>query len=617
MTETDLATARTLWRRRRQMIAVLRIAWRIVVAVLRGLRRGLRLWWRWVRARELDAAVKAASAAGAGPGSGLAGITADRYQRRHRRIRAGVSAAVLITVSVALLVVLLTFGVLLVGSVATLPTLAGTAGVARAGRKDGERVLTGPRKPGKVNQDKLTIALRDAGIIGKTANVTFKLPITKEVGAWSSVVDLPPGDKASDAVKRTEGLASALSIDESQLALARVRGPGGHAGRLSIWASETDPWATAPTPWPLANAERWDLWADDYTPAPFPFAVTARGTVVSARWLWSSMLIGSLPRMGKSAAGRIPVASALLNPYVDFELGDGKGGGDWDDLLDLVSRAVLGDDKPERAAFADLLESLVAEMRGRYRLLRSLPKDLRPEPKLNRILAEEHGMRAKLILIDEIQQYLVKSEQRTRIIDALATLLKVGPAIGYSVLVMTQKPDDVSLPPEIRDIFPGRFALRNANRDASDMVLGRGTGAPDTSKLRESDKGVGVPWGTGDDPSMPTTGQFARTYMIDGPMFRRIVARGIDLRRAAGAMPAAPEPATADRVVALVRAAGGKLPTRGILVGLGRLADDATDGEVRAAGVKLADELRPHGMRPVDLREGPKVVSGYRLDGPD
>jgi hypothetical protein len=48
-------------------------------------------------------------------------------------------------------------------------------------------------------------------------------------------------------IKNREALASALAVDEVQLILERVRGTGGHAGRVSMWVADADLPTTART----------------------------------------------------------------------------------------------------------------------------------------------------------------------------------------------------------------------------------------------------------------------------------------------------------------------------------------------------------------------------------
>ena len=106
----------------------------------------------------------------------------------------------------------------------------------------------------------------------------------------------------TDVVKNREALASALAVDELQLSVERVRGNGGHAGRVAMWVADQDPYATPPVRTPLLAVERWDAWR------PVPFGRDARDRRVDLPLVWTSVLIGAIPRQGKTMAARLAAA---------------------------------------------------------------------------------------------------------------------------------------------------------------------------------------------------------------------------------------------------------------------------------------------------------------------
>lgn len=56
-------------------------------------------------------------------------------------------------------------------------------------------------------------------------------------------------------IKNREARASALAVDEVQLIVERVRGDGGHAGRVAMWVAGADPYAKASPPTPSLTVE--------------------------------------------------------------------------------------------------------------------------------------------------------------------------------------------------------------------------------------------------------------------------------------------------------------------------------------------------------------------------
>lgn len=68
----------------------------------------------------------------------------------------------------------------------------------------------------------------------------------------------------------------------------------------------------------------WDLWQ------PVPFRTTARGATVNMPLVWTSLLIGAIPRQGKTFVARLPLtAAAALAPRVRLIIADVKGGKDF------------------------------------------------------------------------------------------------------------------------------------------------------------------------------------------------------------------------------------------------------------------------------------------------
>lgn len=83
------------------------------------------------------------------------------------------------------------------------------------------------------------------------------------------------------------------------LAVERVRGNGGHAGRVSTWVTDSDPYTTPPLRTPLLAVQRWDAWL------PVPFGRDARDRRVDLPLVWKSLLVGAMPRQGKTFAARL------------------------------------------------------------------------------------------------------------------------------------------------------------------------------------------------------------------------------------------------------------------------------------------------------------------------
>jgi S-DNA-T family DNA segregation ATPase FtsK/SpoIIIE len=139
----------------------------------------------------------------------------------------------------------------------------------------------------------LVDAFRDAKLIGKDETLRLVERASRVGAGWAITIDLPATRKATDVVKNREALASALAVDEVQLLVERVRGNGGHAGRVAMWVADADPYATPPLRTPLLDVACWDAWR------PVPFGRDARDRRISLPLVWTSLLVGAVPRRAR------------------------------------------------------------------------------------------------------------------------------------------------------------------------------------------------------------------------------------------------------------------------------------------------------------------------------
>ncbi|MGH3783700.1 MAG: cell division protein FtsK, partial [Pseudonocardiaceae bacterium] len=217
--------------------------WRFVGAAGRGTVLAVRGWRRWVTVHDYREAAEQSEK------------LADKYVeiRELTLLRWRVTGAVVGTSMAGGAVADMLYGHL----VLWITGLIGAAVLAITGRrKDGSpgrrAVLAGPRSlTWTMDPQILVDAFRDAKLIGKDETLRLVQRANRVGAGWSITVDLPATRKATDVIKNREALASALAVDEVQLLVERVRGDGGHAGRVAMWVADTDPYATPPTRTPL------------------------------------------------------------------------------------------------------------------------------------------------------------------------------------------------------------------------------------------------------------------------------------------------------------------------------------------------------------------------------
>jgi S-DNA-T family DNA segregation ATPase FtsK/SpoIIIE len=573
---------------------------RLAAFAPRGLGRGIAALWRWIF--EVDARPLEHQAVVQGDVNAYLTLMQKRGDRTRNRlaVAGGLAGCALVALLVA-------------GSVwGWLPNVALAVAVGVAGwfGRPKDRPLidhaVGATPTRKLTPDLLVHSFKAAGLCKDTDPITFPAPVCRDGRGWLAVIDLPYGTKASTAVKRREDIAAALDIDEVQVHLSRVRGRDGSARRVVLWVADQDPYAETPPVTPLASMESVDFWK------PIPFGLDARTRLVAMLIVWSSLLIASIPRMGKTTAARQVVAGGALDPFVRLIVFDGKGGKDWQPFEQVAHRYGSGVRDAVVVHLRDCLAELVTDMNRRYETLRGLPHDLCPEGRLTPAIARNRTLDMPLVLvaIDEVQRYLEHPELGRAICDLLIELVKVGPAAGIMLVLATQRPDAKTLPEGLRGQVGIRFAMKVMNWQSSDTILGAGAYPElDASKFLRSHKGVGILLGADDNELAEAGGQVVRTYRMDLPSLQTILDRARELRIKAGTLTgvaAGEEPITEqsaprllDDVAEVFGAGETRLWSETIVARLAERNPAHYDGWTPT---DLANALRPYGISTAQMR---------------
>ncbi|WP_081481167.1 cell division protein FtsK [Saccharomonospora azurea] len=518
-------------------VAVLRSPWRYLRAVVRGVLAAFRWWRKWITVRDYREAAEEAQK------------LADRFTeiRELTLFRWKVTGAVIVALAMAVVVITVVHG----SSPIWTAAFVASAALAWLGRKkDGspgrKPTLAGPRTlTWTMDLQVLVDAFRDAKLIGKDETLRLVERATRVGDGWAVAVDLPATRKAADVIKHREALASALAVDEIQLIVERVRGNGGHAGRVSMWVADEDPYAAPPQRTPLLGASHWDAWR------PVPFGVDARGRRIDLPLVWTSLLVGAIPRQGKTFATRLAAAGLILDAHTRLYVADFKAGKDWMAAEQVAHRFLSGDEPSDVLMLKDWLVELVAEVQGRYRRMRELDDATCPESKLTPAMSRDPSldMPVTALVIDEVQ---VPLEDRTPVEvqgrkmtageyvgELLTWLAKKAPAAGVVLILATQRPDSKTIPSGLRAVLGTRFALRVMDWRDSNIVLGEqmNTRGYDSSRLLPSHKGVGILRPDGEtDTGADAVAVTVRTYYMPGEDWQEICHRGRALREAAGTL---------------------------------------------------------------------------------
>ncbi len=356
--------------------------------------------------------------------------------------------------------------------------------------------------------------------------ISFPAPITRDGPGWRADVDLPYGVTAGEVIERRDKLASGLGRPlgcvwpESHHEV--------HPARLMLWVGDNDMASARQPSWPLARSEKVDLFQ------PFPFGTDPRGRTVTADLIYTNVLIGSLPGAGKTFALRVPLLAAALDPRAQMWIFELKGTGDLDPLAHVAARYASGadDEQIEQALFA--LRDLRKECSVRAARIKQLPKNLCPENKVTPELASKKslGLHPLVVAIDECQELFTHKEFGKEAGKLAEKIIKLGRALGITLLLATQRPDKDSLPTGVSANVGTRFCLRVIGHTENDMVLGSGMHKKGirATTFTKRDRGLGYLVGAGDDP------QIVKTFYIDGPAAERICTRARAAREQAGTL---------------------------------------------------------------------------------
>jgi S-DNA-T family DNA segregation ATPase FtsK/SpoIIIE len=383
----------------------------------------------------------------------------------------------------------------------------------------------------KLTSDNVVHALSVLGIAGinqalakNPDAIGFTAPIQRDGPGWRADVDLPPGVTVAEVIERRPKLASGLGRP-----LGCVWPEGNaevHPGRMVLWVGDEDMSKTRQPVWPLRKAGSVDLFK------PQPFGTDQRGRWVDVTLMFVSMVIGAVPRMGKTFTLRELLLIAGMDPRAELHAYDLKGTGDLSPLAPISYRYRAGDEPNDVAYAVADLRALSTELRRRAKVIRELPKDLCPENKVTPELADKKslGLHPIVIGVDECQKWFEHAEYGPEIEEICTDLVKRGPALGIVIILATQRPDAKSIPTAISDNAVIRFCLKVTGQQANDMVLGTSAyrNGVKATAFSFRDKGIGILLGEGDEP------RTTRGVYIDGPTAEQFAARARAARVAAG-----------------------------------------------------------------------------------
>jgi DNA segregation ATPase FtsK/SpoIIIE, S-DNA-T family len=398
------------------------------------------------------------------------------------------------------------------------------------------RAVVVPKAP-KLTSDQVVTAMGALGIAAinqalakrPDASDWFVSPIHRDGPGWRADIDLPLGVIAGDVVKERARLASAL---RRKLGCVWPDGdPTAHEGRLVLWVGDRDlaEIRGKGLGWSLARSGAHDLFK------PVPYGADPRGRPVAVPLIQHNVLIGSLPGQGKTGVVVVLACGVALDPLAELWIHELKGSGDLDALERVCHRFVSGIDDESIAYAATSLTLLREEVVRRTAALKQLPRDLCPDKRVTREIAERRqlGLHPLVCVIDECQNLFAHPVHGTQAGVDAEFIIKIGRAFGVILVLATQRPDKDSLPTGVSGNVSIRVCLKVAGQVENDMILGTGAykrGLNAALFRPEIDAGIGYLLGA---TSVPTV---ACAAYLDVAARERVAARARALRERAGTL---------------------------------------------------------------------------------
>lgn len=349
-------------------------------------------------------------------------------------------------------------------------------------------------------------------------------------------LELPPGVPATFVIGKREAFAAAIRRELGCVFLTvGVR----HPGHLVVYVSDQPMNKQEQTPWPLMRGPKVDIFE------PQPMCTDQRGEWVPMTFAYSSMVVGAVPRMGKTFLLRQALVVCALDPRVRICALDGKGTGDLGPLHPVAHFYSRGRRPEEIERVRELVRELRADLVRRSDFLDSLSEDECPESKVTSELASRYPRQlAPVVLgIDETQSYFEYGDDknkehkaiRAELAAGIAELVKLGPALGIIVFLASQNVTKDTIPRPISTNVIIRACLKIGDQTANDQVMGTSSYSKgiDATQFDFEDKGVMFLAADGARP------QIVRScFGLDAKAAKEVIARARVLRQAAGTLPA-------------------------------------------------------------------------------
>lgn len=422
-------------------------------------------------------------------------------------------------------------------------------------------------------------------------------------------LELPPAVTASWVMDQRENFAGALRREIGTVWPARgVR----HPSHLSLFVSDQPMSQASQAPWPLRNGGKVDLFE------PQKGFTDQRGHWVEVTLAYASVVIGAVPRMGKTFIVRELLLVAGFDVRARVAALDGKGTGDFAPLRPFLDFYSTGDEPEEYDRVLAYLRKLKAEMRRRAGVIRGLPFERCPGNKVTSDLANDRslGLEPIVLGIDETQIYFEDAPKliREECAAIVTDLVKRGPALGIIVILATQSVTKDTIPTGISNNAVIRICLKMEGFQQNDRVLGTGAykRGIDAQMFDIDDKGIAYLKAEGSDPRIVRS-----VFGLDAVEAGRLAEVARQMRIAAGRLTGEAAGDAPAPVLDAVADCSRELIARGRdAAHLAELVDwlaGSQDGYAALGVDELGRRLRERGVEPTQVKRVGQNRTGVRL----
>jgi S-DNA-T family DNA segregation ATPase FtsK/SpoIIIE len=467
--------------------------------------------------------------------------------------------------------------------------------VALAAWREGRRVGTAPRwlvsdaeraeTDSEISPDLLAAALAHVKIPTLTkflkagGRLEFVVQPREQGGGTYTQIRLPLGVMAAELLSSVKVELLAGNLGRHRHECWPQRQPDADARVLDLWVADKGTMDKPAPPWPLLFDGEFDVFRDR-----LPWGVTMRSEQVSVGMLQKHWLVGATSKQGKTTTVRLLFLGLSLDPTVELHIADLKGDGDWAMFKPRAVTLIEGSAREDTEATCAMLEWAVAEMRRRYDaksregIVGNITREISRR--------KDSGFHPIWLIVDECQVLYAEehpiggTKDDARAWRAAKRLHDQARAVNIHLMQATQRPDNRTLPVQVREGAHVRAALNVPNEEAAKMILADAAdrGARPQDLRPGADAGTVV--ATGEIEDIPKGQAFiiARTHYVSTKDAYAVIERAMAILHRAGrtVAPAQPklaeDPAEVDHLADVAEVLRGERRVRTTVV-LGRLIE--------------------------------------------